>query len=153
MTIFLGFLVMVLCDPLITKVTVLQGYTGYLYLFVLASALHGLCSQFARAIGYVRFYAIDGVFSTVLTIVLNILFLAVFRWGVKGYIWSTIITDFTCAALVFLLTRLHRFISFKKVTRALYYKMLAYCMPLIPNTVCTLNCQYFRPLYYHLYDW
>ena len=138
MTIFLGFLVMVLCDPLITKVTVLQGYTGYLYLFVLASALHGLCSQFARAIGYVRFYAIDGVFSTVLTIVLNILFLAVFRWGVKGYIWSTIITDFTCAALVFLLTRLHRFISFKKVTRALYYKMLAYCMPLIPNTVCTL---------------
>lgn len=55
MTIFLGFLVMVLCDPLITKVTVLQGYTGYLYLFVLASALHGLCSQFARAIGYVRF--------------------------------------------------------------------------------------------------
>lgn len=138
LTILLGFVVMVLCDPLISKVTVLQGYTGYLYLFVLASALHGLCSQFARAIGYVRFYAIDGVFSTFLTIVLNILFLAVFKWGINGYIWSTIITDFTCAVLVFLLTRLHRFISFRKVTRALYYKMLAYCMPLIPNTVCTL---------------
>ncbi len=138
MTILLGFIIMVLCDPLISKVTVLQGYTGYLYLFVLASALHGLCSQFARAIGYVRFYAIDGVFSTVLTIVLNILFLVVFRWGIVGYILSTIITDFTCAILVFLLTRLHRFISFKKVTKALYYKMLAYCMPLIPNTVCSL---------------
>ena len=138
MTILLGFVIMVLCDPLISKVTVLEGYTQYLSLFVLASARHRLWSQFARAIGYVRFYAIDGVFSTILTIVLNILFLVVFRWGIAGYIWSTIITDFTCAVLVFLLTRLHRFLSFKKVTKALYYKMLAYCMPLIPNTVCSL---------------
>lgn len=138
MTIAAGFVIMVLFDPLISRVSVLKGYTGYLYLFVLASALHGLCSQFARAIGYVRFYAINGVFSTVLTIVLNILFLAVFKWGVKGYIWSTIITDFTCAVLIFFLTRLHRFVRFKKVTRELYAKMLSYCMPLIPNTVCSL---------------
>lgn len=138
LTIAAGFVIMILFDPLVARVTVLKGYRVYLYLFVLASALHGLCSQFARAIGYVRFYAVDGVFSTVLTIVLNILFLAVFGWGVRGYIWSTIITDFVCAALIFLLTRLNRFISLKKVTAALYGKMLAYCMPLIPNTVCTL---------------
>ena len=137
-TIAAGFVLMVLCDPIISQVSVLRGYTVYLYLFVLASALHGLCSQFARAIGYIRFYAINGIFATALTIVLNILFLAVFKWGVKGYIWSTIITDFTCAVLVFLLTRLHRFVRFKKVTKELYMKMLSYCMPLIPNTVCSL---------------
>lgn len=137
-TIAAGFVLMALCDPIISQVSVLKGYTVYLYLFVLASALHGLCSQFARAIGYIRFYAINGIFATALTIVLNILFLAVFKWGVKGYIWSTIITDFTCAALVFLLTRLHRFVRFKKVTKELYMKMLSYCMPLIPNTVCSL---------------
>lgn len=137
-TIAAGFVLMALCDPIISQVSVLKGYTVYLYLFVLASALHGLCSQFARAIGYIRFYAINGIFATALTIVLNILFLAVFKWGVKGYIWSTIITDFTCAALVFLLTRLHRFVRFKMVTKELYMKMLSYCMPLIPNTVCSL---------------
>lgn len=137
-TIITGFVIMILFDPLISKVSVLQGYTHYLYLFVLASALHGLCSQFARAIGYVKFYAVDGVFSTLLTIVLNILFLAVFNFGVRGYIWSTIIADFTCAVLVFWFTRLRRFLSLKSITATLYKKMLAYCTPLIPNTVCNL---------------
>lgn len=138
LTILLGFAVLCMCYPLIEQVSVLRGYTLYLLLFVLASALHGLCSQFARAIGYIRFYAIDGIFATLLTVVLNIAFLAGLDWGVEGYILSTIITDFVCTILVFCLTRLWRFVSIKKVTKTLCAKMLTYCMPLIPNTVCNL---------------
>ncbi len=137
-TIIVGFLIMLLFDSLIAKVSILDGYRIYLYLFVLASALHGLCSQFARAIGYVRFYAVDGIIATALVIVLNILFLTAFNWGVKGYIWSTIITDFVCTILVFWGTHLRRYINFKEVTKKLYYKMLSYCTPLIPNTICYL---------------
>lgn len=137
-TILIGFCIMLLFDPLISKISIISEYRFYLYLFVLASALHGLCSQFARAIGYVKFYAIDGVLSTALVIVLNILFLAVFNWGVKGYIYSTIITDFVCAVIIFIYTHQKRFISFKSVKKVLYMKMLSYSTPLIPNTVCNL---------------
>ncbi len=137
-TIATGFLIMLLFDPLIAKVSIIANYRLYLYLFVLASALHGLCSQFARAVGYVKFYAVDGLVSTALVIILNILFLAVFKWGVKGYIWSTIITDFSCALMIFVATHQRRYISFKHITKKLYFKMLSYCTPLIPNTVCNL---------------
>ncbi len=137
-TIVLGFVILCAFYPLIEQVSVLRGYTIYLLLFVLGSALHGLCSQFARAIGYIRFYAVDGIFATLLTIVLNVVFLAGFGWGVEGYILSTIITDFVCAILVFVLTRLWRFVRIAKVTKSLYVRMLSYCTPLIPNTVCNL---------------
>ena len=138
LTILSGFAILCACYPLINGVSILEGYAGYLILFVFASALHGLCSQFARAIGYIKFYAIDGIFATALTIALNFIFLAGFGWGVEGYILSTIITDFVCAIMVFAFTRLWRFVRISKVTKALYFKMLAYAAPLIPNTVCNL---------------
>lgn len=137
-TILSGFVILCLLSPIINRVSVLHGYVGYIVMFVLASALHGLCSQFARAVGYVKFYAVDGIFATFLTVVLNIVFLAGFGWGVEGYIMATIITDLVCAVMVFVFTKQWRFIGLKSITEKLYLKMLSYCAPLIPNTVCSL---------------
>ncbi len=132
-----GFLVLLLFLPLLYKVEVLAPYVPYMYLLILMSCAHGLFSQFARAIGYIKFYAVDGVLSTVLTIGLNILFLVVFKMGIVGYLLATILTDMLCAILDFLFVRMHRFINIKKLARSLWVSMLAYCIPLIPNTICT----------------
>ena len=135
-TILAGFVVMCLLDPLIRQVSFIAPYTQLIYLFVLMSALHGLVSQFARSIGYIRLYAIDGIFSTLVTVVCNILFLAVFHWGIAGYVWSTILTDMIATVSLFLLTRLWRFVDFRGLKRKLAAKMFSYCVPLIPNTIC-----------------
>ncbi len=132
-----GFAVLLLFAPLLAKVQVLTAYVPYMYLLILMSCAHGLFSQFARAIGYVKFYAVDGVLSTVLTIGLNVLFLAVLDMGIEGYLLATILTDMLCAVLDFLFVRMYRFLRIKRVTRALWISMLAYCIPLIPNTICT----------------
>lgn len=132
-----GFAVLLLFAPLLAKVQVLAQYVPYMYLLILMSCAHGLFSQFARAIGYVKFYAVDGVLSTVLTIGLNILFLAVLDMGIEGYLLATILTDMLCAILDFLFVRMYRFLNIKSVARSLWISMLAYCIPLIPNTICT----------------
>ncbi len=132
-----GFLVLLAFSPLLYRVDVLAPYVPYMYLLILMSCAHGLFSQFARAIGYIKFYAVDGVLSTVLTIGLNILFLAVLRMGIVGYLLATILTDMLCALLDFFYVRLYRFIRPANVVRSLWISMLAYCIPLIPNTICT----------------
>lgn len=132
-----GFVVLLLFAPLIYRVEVLAPYVPYMYLLILMSCAHGLFSQFARAIGYVKFYAVDGVLSTVLTIGLNVLFLVVMRMGIEGYLLATILTDMLCAVIDFLYVHMHRYLNIKSVARTLWISMLAYCIPLIPNTICT----------------
>ena len=43
--------------------------------FVLMSSMRSLCSQFIRARGLVRLFAVDGILSTVTTIFFTVLFL------------------------------------------------------------------------------
>ncbi len=132
-----GFLVLLAFAPLVYRVEVLAPYVPHMYLLILMSCAHGLFSQFARAIGYVKFYAVDGVLSTVLTIGLNVLFLVGLDMGIEGYLFATILTDMLCAVIDFLYVRMYRYLNLKRVARSLWISMLAYCIPLIPNTICT----------------
>ena len=73
--ILVGFCVMLLLYPLLSLLDFLSDYTVLIYAFVLMSSLRSLCSQFVRARGQVRLYAVDGIVSTLTTILFNVLFL------------------------------------------------------------------------------
>ena len=75
LTLFIGFTALFLFWPLISKISIISGNTFLVYLFVLTSSLRSICSNFVRARGYVRLYALDGVLSTITTILFNVLFL------------------------------------------------------------------------------
>ena len=64
-TILTGFCIMLLLYPLLDLLDFLSGYTALIYAFVLMSSLRSLCSQFVRARGQVRLYAVDGIVSTI----------------------------------------------------------------------------------------
>ncbi len=136
LTIIVGFLLMLLCRPLLKAITVTAPYTDLMIFYVLMSCLQGLVSQFARARGFIRLYAIDGIFRTVMTILLNILFLVNFQWGIVGYIISTILTDALSTLLIFLIAKLHVYFSIADLKQSIAFGMLKYSVPLIPNTVC-----------------
>ena len=67
-----GFFVLALASPLLDQLTFLSGYVRLVLLYVLAANFHSICNQFARALGHVRLFALDGILRTVLTILLNI---------------------------------------------------------------------------------
>ena len=74
-----------------------------LAVFIIAACAHALCAQFIRAEGHTALYALQGLLNTALYLALNVLFLAVFRWGVMGYLLSTAVAD--CMSTLFLVCK------------------------------------------------
>ncbi len=128
-----GYLVLLPFYPLVSKISLIEGYSYLVYAFVLTSAMRSLFSQFVRVRGYVRLYALDGIVSTATTILFNILFLTVFHLGVVGYVLATICADALSALMLFFIAGLHRYIKFQGISRRIAADMLKYSIPLIPN--------------------
>ncbi len=129
---FFGFLILL---PLLNLLPFLQGYLPVLYLYVLFACLRALFSQFVRARNLTRLYAFDGLYSTILTIVFNVLFLVVLKWGAKGYVLATVCADVGSCLFLFVTAGLARFFRPGKATRQLGSAMLRYSLPLIPSAL------------------
>ena len=99
--------------------------------FIIASNFHTLAAQFVRAKGDMTCFAVQGLINTALVIGLNILFLAVFRLGVTGYILSTVAADVLTTGHLVLRAKLWK--SLKKPEKGTLSRMLRYCVPLIPT--------------------
>lgn len=130
-----GFGILLLFWPLMGRIPFLQGHTALIYLFILFSSLRSLCSQFVRARGMVRLFAVDGIISTVTTVVLQVLFMVTFRWGVFGYILAIACSDAFSVLFLTVSASLYKFIQFRLPNRKISLDMLRYAVPMIPNTM------------------
>lgn len=106
-----GFALLLSVSPLLERLSFLSGYGKLVLLYVLMANLHTLCSQFARAIGYVRLFAVDGVLRTVLTIGFNLWLLAALQCGVAGYVLANVLADGLSAVFLLAVARLGRYVS------------------------------------------
>ena len=130
-----GMVLLLVISPLLGMIELLSKYVWLLCLFVFMSSLRSLCAQFVRAQSRVKLFAIDGILSTATTIVLNLLYLVVFRWGVFGYIFSIICSDALSVIFLFVVAKLHRYICPRGLDLVQSKAMLRYSIPLIPNTI------------------
>ena len=143
-TVLCGFIVALPFHPLLSLIhyNTSAGVTGSLleyqwiiYLYVLTSCTQNVCSQFIRALGHVRLYAIDGIFRTFVTIMLNILYLKVFRWNILGYVFSIICSDALSTVCLFIIAGLWKYVKLKRLDMHLWRGMLAYSLPLVPDAI------------------
>ncbi|MBR5485765.1 MAG: oligosaccharide flippase family protein [Oscillospiraceae bacterium] len=134
-TVFTGFLIFLLLYPFSDKLPFLSEHTLLIYLYVLASCLRGICSQFTKSLGLVRLYAFDGIFSTFMVVAFNITFLVGLGWGITGYILSTILSDFLSSCFLFSTARLYKFVKLNGIKKSTRRAMLRYSVPLIPTTI------------------
>lgn len=93
-------------------ITLLDRYSWITAVYVFTGSLKSTCALFVRSNGNVRLYAVDGIFTTIMNVLFNLLFLLVFKWGNMGYLLSVICAD-VCS--VFFLTYMGRL---KKILRA-----------------------------------
>lgn len=147
LTVLIGFLVLLCCMPLLRMIPDVGEYLWLIYLYAIASAMHTVISQFVRASGFVRLFAIGGIFTTLLTVCMNILLLVKFKMGASGYVLSIIIADAASAILLFLLLKLYRFIKIRGIDGGTVRAMLRYSVPLVPTAVfwwvTNLSSRYF----------
>ncbi len=130
-----GCAVFLLLSPLLSLWEMFTPYVWLIILYVLASNIHSVCSQYICAIGKSNLFAVQGIVNTAITVILNIVFLAGFGFGVEGYILSIILADFLSAILVFFAARLYRAIKPRKIDFKIIKALLKFCLPLVPSTV------------------
>lgn len=129
LAIFAGFV------PLIGFIEFLAGYEWLIFMYVCTGSIKGICSIYVRARGHVKLFAIDGMLTTVMNILFNLLFLGVFEMGILGYVLSVSLADL--CSIIFLsikarLPRKYRPLGNDKMLRS---AMIRYSIPLMPTTI------------------
>lgn len=147
LTVLIGYLILLCGMPLLKKIPVVGENLWLIYLYVIASALHTVIVQFVRASGFVRLFAMDGIFTTLTTVAMNILLLVKFKMGAPGYVLSVIIADALSAVILFFLLRLYRFLRIRGIDGGTVRSMLRYSIPLVPTAmfwwITNLSDRYF----------
>lgn len=132
-----GFVLMLLFSPLLRFIPELYAYRVEFFAYYFCITLSNIVSQFAKGCGAVKTYAFIGFLNTTMTVSLNLLFLLVFDWGIKGYLYAYIIGSVVTVLYLVLRLKLYRYIRLTKRTDyGLLKSMLAYSIPMIPNSMC-----------------
>ena len=111
----------------------------YVWLVIANSAVNALWtiySQYTRAIGRSTLFAIDNILMTFLVLVLNVLFLAVFKWGINGYMLGYTLANALSTVFLIVCLKGQAKLDFKKINKKLTKEMLVFAFPLILNGIC-----------------
>ena len=134
----IGSAVFLAISPLLSLIGYFDGYAWLIVLYVLFANLQSVCAQYVRAIDRARLFALQGILNTLITILCNVVFLAVWDMGVTGYVLSVIIGNVVTTAFLVVVARLWRVCRIKAVDRKIMKELLWFSLPLIPTTVCWL---------------
>ncbi len=130
----LGFGCFLLFFPLVDLIPSIQGYTGWIYLFIFTAMLRYLFAYFVKTLQKLQLFAISGVIGTAVTLLLDILFLAVLKIGIIGYLLAIVLADVISMAILFFGARLYRYIRLPYIRKDITRNMLKYSLPLIPSS-------------------
>ncbi len=133
-----GSVVMAIALPILTFFEVFEGYVWLIGAYVICANFHSACAQYIRAQGKTVLFAAQGILNTVLTVVLNILFLWQFKWGALGYVLSVVIADLSVTVLIVICAKLYRDFTPEKFSKETLSELLKFSIPYIPTTMLWL---------------
>lgn len=116
-------------------------YIFFVPAMMATTSLSQLMHKFSRGINQVQTSAVAGFISTVSIIILNLLFLLWFKWGILGFLIA-----YTCGdlfAFIYIFCRIRAWTYFSKDRNvSLEHQMLKYSVPLAPNSLSwwALSC-------------
>ena len=131
--VLIGMTIFMLFTPLISKNETIGGYTFLLYIYCYFSCFRQMASQFVRARGYVKLFAADGILSTFIQIIANLILLLGFKLGVTGYVLSIVIADVCSLLFLTSVASLHKCLDTFYIDKKVIGEMLRFSAPLIPT--------------------
>lgn len=116
-------------------ISLLNDYSWITVIYVMTGSMKSTCALFIRSNGNVRLYAVDGIFTTFMNIMFNLLFLLVFQMGNVGYLLSVICADICSVIFLTYLGRLKKYFILFGVDKKIRRAMIRFALPMIPTTV------------------
>lgn len=130
-----GLVILLLLTPFLGLLPYAQGYLLYLILYIAVSAFRQLSSQFVRARGMVKLFALDGILATLTLFCFNILFVSLLQWGVAGFMLSVILSDFCSGVFLWITAKLWQFFDIRMHNMEITRMMVRFSLPMIPTAV------------------
>ena len=103
--------------------------------YVIAVVLMALMNSLIRGLGKIKLYSLANFVLSVLTIILNVVFVLGTSLNVDGLLLAVILSNLLIVALLAVIIRLDKFIDTKCLNKKMMKEMLAYSIPLIPNSL------------------
>lgn len=110
-------------------------YKFFLLSNVIVCMLSDLVLQISRGLGDNKTYSQGSLISGAGAVILNVLFIAVFRYGAYGMLSATLLSNFFCFIYVFLKKKLFKYIKYDCFDLRKLKELLKYSLPLIPNQI------------------
>lgn len=129
-----GSLLLFISYPILVKISIIKSYVLIFQLLFISQVFQLFFSHFARGVNKVKLVGISGVVSSFVVVVLNIVLLFVFHFGVKGYLWSIIFSNFVAIAILFYGGGMYKYFTIENNSR-LNKEIISYSLPLIPNSL------------------
>ena len=117
-------------------------YSGFLYAYYFVMTLNTVMLQMCRAEGDNVGYAFATFISSALAVVLNVLFVAILRFGVEGMLASSILAHFISSIFMVFRTGIINYFSLRSVSKKQCKRLLSYSTPLIFNQVASWAINY-----------
>ncbi|MCL2020274.1 MAG: oligosaccharide flippase family protein [Oscillospiraceae bacterium] len=130
-----GLIIFIPFVPSVGLIDFLSDYSILIYLYVFTGSIKSVCALFVRSTGNVRLFAIDGIFTTVVNISLNLIFLLGFNLGVLGYVLSVVLADLASIVFLFYTGRLTAYLRLFGIDRQLRRLMYKFSIPMIPTAI------------------
>lgn len=112
------------------------SYTFQLVIYVVGVSINAIILQIPRGLGNNALYAAGSCVSGTLNVFLNVIFIALLKYGVNGMLFASIISIFISTIFISKSLHLHRFLHLNSIDRTLFNNLMTYSFPLIPNTLC-----------------
>lgn len=110
-------------------------YKYFLATNVIANIFSSVMLQLSRGLGDNKRYAVGSFLTAFCTVLLNVIFIVVFKWGAYGMLSATLIGNIVCSLYIFISKRIKNYIDIKLYSKNLLKKLWKYSLPLIPNAI------------------
>lgn len=130
-----GLLLLFVLSPVIHMIPDISQYTLLLMVYMVTSSFRMLNQYFVRSRGLVKLFSADGIITTLLMLIFNIVFLVVLDMGVIGYILSIILSDALSSMFMCLVADNLKYIQIRGLEKNVLSTMVRYSIPLIPTYI------------------
>lgn len=132
----IGFIVALAISPIILLFSNLKKYYLYIILYYIVSWIYNIVFSYVKGMNKVALTTIAGIIHTFSFLGLNILFLAVLKIGITGYLLAISLSNGISIIYLVLKCKLYKnFISIKSLDYKMAKKMIRYSLPLIPDYI------------------
>lgn len=124
------------CVLIFGVIKIFSIHTSKLFIpYVIAVVIMTMMNALVRGLGKIKLYSLSNFVLSVLTIILNIVFVLGTTLAVDGLLLAVILSNILVSILLAIIVDLPSFIDFKCMDKITMKRMLAYSIPLIPNSL------------------